>query len=86
MAKEVKEKVYNSPFHERVVGLLKEKGYATVDEDRVAISVDNKTPFATVYYNFTSTGIHLNKDEVDERVASDAGFKYWSTWHWGENC
>jgi hypothetical protein len=36
---------------------------------------------ATVNYDFMSTGIYFDRNEVSEQEVLDAGFKWWPTWH-----
>lgn len=84
--KEDVNKNFNTEFHNEVFKKLKEFGFTHLEENKVAVSVDNKSDVGTIYYNFLPTSIVFNRSDFEQIDVEDAGFKYWSTWHWGENC
>lgn len=68
-------------FQKKIFGLLIEKGFKNPVSEKVAIMTHNNKLSATVNYDFMSTGIYFDRNEVTEQEVLDAGFKWWPTWH-----
>lgn len=79
--KNVKDINKETEFQKRILGLLKEKGFNSPSSDKVAIMTHNNRDYATVNYDFMSTGIYFPKKETNQQEVLDAGFKWWPTWH-----